>query len=224
MTIPTNAIYQADCLALLERMDAERTKLVYIDMPPYVPPRLRSNVKGNRVYQVEAAYQKGLYAYLLFVSKMFQQARRVLAPNGSLFIQAGPHLVERIRPLLDRIFGDRNGRDDILWPTPQRHVLARERKAAHEYDLILQYSKSAAFVHHPQFKEPTQAALDTTRYHQSDEHGAYILLDLTLISSRPAFQFEWHGLFPPAGRSWRYSNVNLAPFSISVLPKTRSSV
>lgn len=39
----------------------------------------------------------------------------------------------------------------------------------------------------------------------NDPRGPYLLADVTSPFDRPALRYEWHGQFPPAGRSWRYS-------------------
>ncbi len=55
----------------------------------------------------------------------------------------------------------------------------------------------------------TAAPLDRSRYKNpdNDPRGPYVPVDVTSPFERPILQYEWHGKFPPTGRSWRYSKV-----------------
>lgn len=39
----------------------------------------------------------------------------------------------------------------------------------------------------------------------NDPLGPYVLADVTTQLDRPSLRYEWHGMFPPDGRSWRFS-------------------
>lgn len=39
----------------------------------------------------------------------------------------------------------------------------------------------------------------------NDPRGRYLLTDVTTAGDRPSLRYEWHGQFPPQGRSWRFS-------------------
>jgi hypothetical protein len=39
----------------------------------------------------------------------------------------------------------------------------------------------------------------------NDPRGPYLLVDVTASFDRPSLKYEWHGQFPPEGRSWRFS-------------------
>src|SRR6266481_5321690 len=52
MNILTNAIYQSDCLALLERIEAEQVMLVYIDAPSYPLIQLSSDSSSEASEEV----------------------------------------------------------------------------------------------------------------------------------------------------------------------------
>lgn len=48
-----------------------------------------------------------------------------------------------------------------------------------------------------------------TRSGKSDHRGQYVLADLTRVVSEPSLRFEWRGIVPPEGRSWRYQKEKL---------------
>lgn len=39
----------------------------------------------------------------------------------------------------------------------------------------------------------------------NDPRGPYLLTDVTAPYDRPSLRYEWHGHFPPEGRSWRFT-------------------
>jgi hypothetical protein len=47
------------------------------------------------------------------------------------------------------------------------------------------------------------------KYTEADERGPFALADLTAVVVRPHLQFEWLGLRPPPGRSWRFNAETL---------------
>ena len=53
-----------------------------------------------------------------------------------------------------------------------------------------------------------------SRYHNpdNDPRGPYVLADVTAPFDRATLRYEWHGQFPPAGRSWRYSKKRAETF------------
>lgn len=55
-------------------------------------------------------------------------------------------------------------------------------------------------------RKSTTTPLDRSRYKNpdNDPRGPYVSVDVTAPIDRPIFQYEWHGKFPPSGRSWRY--------------------
>lgn len=50
--------------------------------------------------------------------------------------------------------------------------------------------------------------IQNSRYQNpdNDPRGPYLLTDVTASFDRPSLKYEWHGVLPPEGRSWRFSN------------------
>jgi hypothetical protein len=89
-TIPVNAVYQADCLALLERVQTGQVTLAYVDAP--WEPESEQDQKPESAIESES-----LQEYLMFLSHVLQQIRRVLSEAGSLFFHSEPRLMGHAR-------------------------------------------------------------------------------------------------------------------------------
>lgn len=200
MSIPINrnAIYQVDCLALLEQIESQRVMVVYIDasLKP-LAEKLKKNEVGERA---------SLQQHLLFLSKVLHQTRRILTEDGNLFFHSEHYLAGYVRVILDEIFGSRNFRTDIIWRNQSRQRYSLGLRT--EHDTIFHYSKSDAFVYNPQFRRLSQEEMHS-QYNKSDEHGSFRLVNITSPISEPTRQFEWKGLIPPKGSSWQYSQEQL---------------
>ena len=149
----------ADNMAVLEQLDDCSVHLVYID-PPFNTggqqkrQRIRTvhdeqngdrNGFQGRRYRTIAAGTSG-YAdsfddYLAFLGPRLEQARRVLAPHGSLFVHLDCREVHYCKVLLDKIFGRECFQNEIIWAYDYGGRSKRRWPAKH--DNILWYSKDA---------------------------------------------------------------------------------
>jgi DNA modification methylase len=187
MSIQANALYQADCLALLERIESERVQLMSED---------------------EVARSKELQVYLLFMSRVVQQAHRVLANSGNLLIHLESGLSSYIRLILDQVFGREHFQQEIVWPSSPISISSKPPASSH--DVIFHYSKTDSFTYSPPHRP--LADRETGRYTKSDERGRYRLSSLDSPALGSTRRFEWKGFVPPVGRSWRYSKGQLDRF------------
>jgi site-specific DNA-methyltransferase (adenine-specific) len=127
-----NSINLADNLAFLSNVPDGAANLVYID-PPFNTggqqsiTRLktvrdddgdRTGFGGNR-YRTErqssAAYLDNFDDYMGFLAPRIEEARRVLADNGSLFLHVDQHESHYCKVLLDRVFGRDSFINEIIW-------------------------------------------------------------------------------------------------------------
>lgn len=121
-----NALYRADCLALLERLPAAHADLIYLD-PPLAP----GSVLGPERHD--------LAEHLAWIGLVFAQCQRVLAPGGALVLQLPERAPGGYRMLLDWLFGWGRLRDEIVW------VFQRSsRKARRAHQTLLFYGAGAA--------------------------------------------------------------------------------
>lgn len=194
MPIQPNALYHTDCLALLERIENDQVDLVYLDPPWFTDEFTNMNAPLNENFQ----------QYLDFLSRVFQQAQRVLVDSGSLYMHSEPGLTAYLRILLDQIFR-RNFRGEFIIPRLRRGRTGPS--GGHES--ILMYSKSNNFY----YKEPTRPLSHEEirrRYSLTDDKGPFRLSDITSSIYRPNMNYEWEGIIPPSGKSWRYSRERMS--------------
>jgi len=121
-----------DNLAVLRRLDDGIARLVYID-PPFNTGRTqerrrlrttrdeagdRTGFQGRR-YRTEvlgsAAWRDAYDDYLGFLAPRLEEARRILAPDGSLFFHIDAREAHYCKVLLDEVFGRASFLNEIVW-------------------------------------------------------------------------------------------------------------
>jgi site-specific DNA-methyltransferase (adenine-specific) len=79
-----------------------------------------------------------------FYTPRFEEMKRLLCHDGTIFLQMGIHINHWIRLLMDDIFGQKNFRNQIV---VSYNIGGRgKREFAKKYDILLQYSKSDTFI------------------------------------------------------------------------------
>ena len=134
--MPRHQLYYGDNLNILrEHIADESVHLIYID-PPFNTGGLRKRTaletrrdpSGDRVgFQGERyrtretgsiAYSDSFEsseAYLAFLRPRFEEARRVLRPDGSFFLHIDPRESHYCKVMLDEIFGRASFMNEIIW-------------------------------------------------------------------------------------------------------------
>ena len=127
-----NSINLADNLDFLREVPNAAVDLIYID-PPFNTgtqqsiTRLktvrdeggdRTGFGGNR-YRTErqgsTSYLDAFEDYMAFLAPRIDEARRVLANNGSIFLHIDQHESHYCKVLLDRVFGRKSFINEIIW-------------------------------------------------------------------------------------------------------------
>lgn len=187
-----NTLFNADCLAVLERMDSEQVTLAYLDPPWNINPGNWSAPEGT---------PETLTPYTDYIVRVLLQVRRVLSCEGTLYFHSSPYTPLYSRLILDQVFGERLFQTEIILPHTVRPYSSRPTAT---HSSILVYSKADSFVHTPQFREYTPERL--AQFRQSDEKGPYRLVALTMRGdSASARADSWKGYRLPPERIWRYS-------------------
>lgn len=189
-TIKINAIYNADPLNLMERIDDESFDLVILD-PPW-----GSNLK----------YDEAIKEHRLFISKLVQQSHRVLRETGSLFCMADSNLNLGIKPILTATFGEENFKEEYIM---KNGYTSNTRTSQRVY--IIHFTKSDILEYHPPTRPLTSDEIERG-YPYVDENGHYRLDQLTSTLTkfdRPKRHYEWMRVNPPKNRTWRYPKEKL---------------
>ncbi|MDD9871591.1 MAG: site-specific DNA-methyltransferase, partial [Gammaproteobacteria bacterium] len=78
--------------------------------------------------------------YLLYMAPRLLEMRRVLKPAGSIYLHCDPTMSHYLKILMDRIFGEKNFRNEIVW-CYTRMAAKGQRQFSRATDTILWYSK-----------------------------------------------------------------------------------
>ncbi len=186
---PKNALYNADCLPLLERLPTAQVTLAYLD-PPW--PTLDEPIEE----------------YILFLVERLVHIHRILSEQGSLLIHLPPEISSYVRILLNRIFGRKNFRNQFVMPYSLRPF--HNLRHYINYSSIILYSKSDDFIYNPPGRSRTKEEIERF-FPKQDDRGRYRLESLFSFQrgDRPTMRFEWQGIMPPPGRWWRYRQDHL---------------
>ena len=96
----------------------------------------------------------GVMAYLVMMAARLVEIRRVLRPDGALYLHCDPSASHYLKILLDALFGARNFRNEIVWHYYNKFS-AGKRVFARCFDQIFFYSASDRYVFNP-LREPRQ--------------------------------------------------------------------
>jgi site-specific DNA-methyltransferase (adenine-specific) len=152
-------VHHGDNLGVLATFPGASFDLVYID-PPFNTGRTqrrarlrttrdgrgdRTGFGGNR-YATKllgsSAFDDRYDDYLAFLRPRLVEARRLLAPDGSLFVHLDAREVHYVKVLLDGIFGRASFVNEIVWAYDYGARTRRRWPAKH--DVILWYAKDPA--------------------------------------------------------------------------------
>lgn len=203
-----NALFNVDCLHLLERLPADVVDLAYLD-----PPRsgdvdfaqLDSAIALESPDPSRAGRALRLpEAYLDFLEIRLRHVHRTLKATGFIAVYTSHRDGHNVRILLDSIFGASNHLADFI--VPGRSTGTRFGPS---HELVIVYGKSQ----HAAYNPPTVLLSETKSLAraQYDEAGRpYRLMSLTVPArSSPTLSYEWKGIAPPEGHQWRYSQSKM---------------
>jgi site-specific DNA-methyltransferase (adenine-specific) len=153
----THTIYFGDNLPILQSLADESIDLIYID-PPFNTGKtqgrtqiqtVRDETNGDRVgfggrsYRTvelsNRAYRDRFDDFLGFLEPRLREARRLLAPHGSLYFHIDYREVHYCKILLDEIFGRDAFLNEIIWAYD--YGGRTKKKWPPKHDNILYYAK-----------------------------------------------------------------------------------
>lgn len=148
-------LHHADCLDVLKRMESRSVDLIYLD-PPFFTKRVHRLSPRDRSQEFSF---EDLWAdqadYSQFLFERLIELRRVLSDEGSLFFHCDRHATHLIRTLLDRVFGDKNFRSEIIWH--YRRWSNSKQGLLPSHQTIFYYSKTDHYTFNPLHTEYSPA-------------------------------------------------------------------
>ena len=125
-------IVHSDNLPVLREMAAESVDLIYVD-PPFNTGKAQQHTRiktevsedgdrtgfgGKRYATTELSsrsYDDAFDDYLAFLEPRLREAKRLLAPHGSLYVHLDAREVHYVKVMLDRIFGRAHFLNEVIW-------------------------------------------------------------------------------------------------------------
>lgn len=198
-------VHLGDNLPILRGLLDASFDLIYID-PPFNTGSVQRRTRlrtvrdddagdrtgfGGRRYRTEvegaSAFVDAFDDYQSFLRPRLEEARRLLRPDGSLFVHLDYREVHYIKVMLDGIFGRTAFMNEIIWAYDYGGR-ARSRWAA-KHDTILWYARD------PEHYNFDQEAIDRIPYMAP----GLVTPEKVARGKRPT-DVWWHTIVPPASR------------------------
>lgn len=205
-----NAIYEGDNLEVMSKFDSKSIDLIYAD-PPFFTNKQFEIIwhDGAEKRAFEDRWKGGIEHYISWMEPRLEACHRLLKDTGSLFVHCDYHASAHLRVLLDRIFGENNFRNEIIWKrkTGRGETQHKSNQFGVCTDFILFFAKSKDSKFNTQFIPIDEADPVYTEYVESnfkfvDRDGRkYRSADLSSPSPRPNLTYIYKGFKPPA-KGW----------------------
>jgi site-specific DNA-methyltransferase (adenine-specific) len=151
--------------------------------------------------------ENDMMAYLTMMAVRLLELRRVLRPDGSLYLHCDPTASHYLKIILDGIFGADCFRNEIVWQRTNIHNDSKTWSRISDY--VLFYTKGETFTWNTP-REPHSEDYITDKYtHDDGDKRIYRLDNMTSPAPRPNMMYEWKG-FPYPVNGWRYSMETMA--------------
>ena len=170
MTTKTETIHCGDNLRIMQEMEDESVDLIYLD-PPFFSNRHYETIWGDdqETQSFNDRWEGGIYNYIEWMSERLKEMHRILKPTGSIYLHVDYHAVHYLKVEMDKIFGMRNFRNEIIWHYPEGQS---SRKAfGKKHDTILNYSKSGKWTFNEKDILIPYTDKELSRYNKVDENG-----------------------------------------------------
>ena len=149
-----------------------------------------------------SSQDKKLLNYLMYMTQRLVRMRKILKPNGSIYLHCDSTASHYLKVIMDGIFRRVNFRSEIVWKRTSAHNRAKRFGPVH--DTILFYTKSKVYTWNRILQDyDEQYVKDHYRY--KDEKGKrFRISDLTGPGTRAGQSgMPWRGVDPTAkGRHW----------------------
>jgi site-specific DNA-methyltransferase (adenine-specific) len=146
--------------------------------------------------------ESDMMAYLVMMALRLVELKRVLKPDGSIYLHCDPTASHYLKVLLDGIFGPGRFQNEVIWKRTSAHNSANRWGPIH--DTILFYSVSDDFTWENQVQPYDQEYIDAFFVHEDEDGSRWARADLTGSGVRYGDSGKpWRGIDVTAkGRHW----------------------
>ena len=133
-----NSVYNGDSLKILSNRNEfldNSINLIYAD-PPFFT---------NRNFGEYDDRWESIEKYISWITPILNECHKVLKNTGSIYLHCDYHANAHLRILMDKIFGENNFRNEIIWKRTDR-IKGTSNNFGVINDTILFYTKSKIFT------------------------------------------------------------------------------
>jgi DNA modification methylase len=212
-----NRLILGDNLEILKSLESESVDLIYLD-PPFFSNRNYEVIWGDKgeVRSFEDRWSGGVDHYIAWLRERVEEMHRILKPTGSIFLHCDWHAASYIQVfILDKIFGQQNFRNQIVWKRTTTHNDAKQgaKQFGRVCDFIFFYSKDIKNAKFNTLYENYALEYLESAYNKQDKDGRrFKASDLSAAKPGGNTSYEWKGIKPPRGRYWAFSLENMEIF------------
>lgn len=210
--LDTEVIYCGDNIEQLSKLPDHCIDLIYID-PPF---------NSNRNYEVfwgETREMRSFedrhtstQAYIEFMQPRCVELARVLKATGVFYYHCDWHACHYVKVMLDRILGEDNFINEIIWKRQSSHNDAKQgsKHLGRVHDTLFMYAGGEDhYFKHLYRPYDAEYVENFYRYTESDTGRRYRLGDLTAPGGASPSKGNPHYEFLGVERYWRYSEENM---------------
>lgn len=95
-------------------MDENSVDMIYLDPPFYTQRKQKSSDSNGVFYEFEDCWESR-EEYNCYMESRLLEMKRVLKNEGSIFLHCDSSASHYLRVILDKIFGEKNFRSEIIW-------------------------------------------------------------------------------------------------------------
>lgn len=138
-----NNIYLGNCISRIKEIESNSVDLIYFD-PPFYTQKKHSLVTrdSSKKYEFSDSWES-LEDYLNLIESCLIESKRVLKQTGSVFLHCDKVASHYIRVSLDKVFGMKNFRSEIIWS--YKRWSNSKKGLLNSHQNIYFYSKSEDF-------------------------------------------------------------------------------
>ena len=201
---PANKVYFGDNLTLLGQLADESVQMIYID-PPFNTGRVQSRggnttkrsetgtrlgFKGARYETVKKtvlSYDDDFTDYWAFLEPRLEEAWRLLADSGTLYLHLDYREAHYAKVLLDALFGRESFLNEIIWAYDYGGKAKNRWPAKH--DTILVYVKN-----------PSKYYFDSTSVDREPYMAPGLVTPEKVARGKLPTDVWWHTIVSPTGK------------------------
>jgi DNA modification methylase len=179
--IQKNTFYIGDNVELLKKVKSDSIDMIYLD-PPYNT--------GRNFYYFEDKFAD----FPAFMEERLVECHRALKKDGNIIIHVEPRISHHIRVICDKLFGESNFQNEIVWHS--RGNAKNKYQLGRNHDTIIVYSKSSKSKFFPLYKpypEEYKKDLKMCPHHKMAYSTSAAHNSQPEVNPRPNLRYEWNG-------------------------------